>query len=119
MRSWHAEGRCIRDRSSVHDRSGVLDLPLDPFRHFVRYGAYTLCPQCRSRNFRRPFAWPVLGSLRDPLAYVEEPLARGTHVLCRMHSDSRVDYPVPDLLATLAIPGSTKRRWRYWPRYPP
>ena len=118
MRSWHAEGRCIRDRPSVHNRSGVLDRPLNPFRHFARYGAYTLCPQCRCRNYRRPFAWPVLASLRDPMAYVEAPLARGAHILCRGHSESRVEYPVPDLLAISPIPGSTKRRWKYWPRYP-
>ena len=104
--------------------SRVLDRPLTPFRFFALYAAYTLCPSCGLRRFRRPFAWPVLASLRDPLAFVEEPLgcgtghaASGTHRLCRMHSDPRVDYAVPDLLATSPIPGSDRLRWRYWPRY--
>ena len=30
---------------------------------------------------------------------------------------SRVEYAVPDLLATSPIPGSDRLRWRYWPRY--
>ena len=125
MRSWHAEGRCIRDRSSVHDRSGVLDRPLTPFRLFALHGAYTLCPSCGLRRVRRPFAWPALASLDNPLAVFEESPAEqaqhnavvGVHVSCRMHSDPRVDYPVPHLLATSPIPGSDRLRWRYWPRY--
>ena len=43
--------------------------------------------------------------------------ASGTLRLCRMHSDPRTEYAVPDLLATSPIPGSDRLRWRYWPRY--
>ena len=98
--------------------SRVLDRPLTPFRFFALYGAYTLCPSCGLRWFRRPFAWPVLPSLRNPLAFIEQPgCERATQRLCRMHVDPRVDYAVPDLLATSPIPGSDRLRWRYWPRY--
>ena len=123
MRSWRARGRCGRERGPRHDRSGLLDRPLTPFRFFALYAAYTLCPSCGLRKARRPFAWPVLASLRDPLAFVEEPpgpgtghAVSGTHRLCRMHSDPRVEYAVPDLLATSPISGSDRLRWRYWPR---
>ena len=102
----------------------MLDRPLTPFCFFALHGAYTLCPSCGLRRVRRPFAWPVLASLRNPLAFVEEPFAgvvhksaMGAYALCRMHSDPRVDYAVPDLLATSPIPGSDRLRWRYWPRY--
>ena len=98
-RSWRARERCRReDRGPRHDRSGLLDRPLTPFRFFALYAAYTLCPSCGLRWHRRPFAWPVLASLRDPLAFVQEPLAcgtghasSGTHRLCRMHADPRAE----------------------------
>ena len=124
MRSWRALPRCGRERGPRHDRSALLDRPLTPFGFFALYAAYTLCPSCGLRRVRRPFAWPVLASLRDPLAFVQEPLgcgtghmASGTHRPCRMHSDPRVEYAVPDLLATSPIPGSDRLRWRHWPRY--
>ena len=108
----------------MHDRSRILDRPLKPFRLFALYGAYTLCPSCGLRKFRRPFAWPVVASLERPLAFLDEPArgaaahaSPGVHSLCRMHADPRADYPVPDLLATSPIPGSDRLRWRYWPRY--
>ena len=118
MRSWRALPRCCRQRTARHDRSASLDRPLTPFRFFAQYAAYTLCPSCGLRRVRRPFAWPVLPSLRNPLAFVEQPgCEKQSHVLCRMHADPRVDYAVPDLLATSPIPGSDRLRWRYWPRY--
>ena len=124
MRSWRALPRCCRQRTGRHDRSASLDRPITPFRFFALYAAYTLCPRCGLRRVRRPFAWPVLASLRDPLAFVEEPLscgtshaANGTHRLCFMHAASRMEYAVPDLLATSPIRGSDRLRWRYWPRY--
>ena len=95
----------------------MLDRPLTPFRFFALYAAYTLCPSCGLRRVRRPFAWPVLASLCDPVAFVEQPPASGVRIVCRMHSDPRTEYAVPDLLATSPIPGSDRRRWRYWPRY--
>ena len=84
-------------------------------------------PRLRVQRFAN-----LSAALEDPLAYFGESLvsseyerglrhAVGTHVLCKMHSvsDRRYEYPVPDLLATSEIPGSDRRRWRYWPRYPP
>ena len=35
-----------------------------------------------------------------------------------MHTDKqRHVYAVPDLLAESPVPGSSRLRWRYWPRY--
>jgi hypothetical protein len=117
-RSWRALGRCGRDRGRRHDQRKVLDRPLTPFRLFARYAACSLCPTCGLRNFVRPFGWRVGKKSGDDRAFVEESPSTGVVHACRTHgAKQRYEYAVPDLLAESPVPGSSRLRWRYWPRW--
>jgi hypothetical protein len=95
----------------------LLERPLTPFRLFALYSACCLCPMCGLRSYARPFAWRVGKTPADDRVLLETPASRGVVHACRMHADSRHEYAVPDLLAESAVPGSARRRWKYWPRW--
>ena len=117
MLSWRSLGRCARDRGGRHDLRRILDRPLTQFRFHALFAAYTLCPLCGLRSPRVNFGWPAPSSLSCS-GFLAVPPVAGAFLKCRMHSDrGKHDYAVPDLLATVPIPGSHRLRWRYWPRY--
>jgi len=115
--SWRSRGRCDRGRSGRHDLRPSLDRELTPFRLYALFAAYTLCPRCGLRNFVHPFAWPAPSS-RDVSGFLDVPPAKSIFLSCRMHgAKDRYEYAVPDLFAESPVPGSSKLRWTYWPRY--